>query len=579
MKRSYAHTMRAVLAKVLVFAMVMMAFAVIAPKATAQAAAKPVMTKTSRNIMEGDLYDLGVKNVTAGSTYVWKTSNKKVATVDQDGIVVAKSKGNATITCTVTDTKKKTYKLTCKVTVIKTAKSLSISNAATVLNLGQKYDLDTILVPLKSNDIVSWTSDDKTIAAIDKKGVVTALKKGTVKITAKTLSGKTASTSIEVVDEEGLVATQAELNKFLGSGAGVITLKTDATENFVIPQGSYANQKLIVDAPNADVHNNGVFSSIVIKNIKENTWYEGTKGNRIEITANKVRIIVSAGASAAIEVKKVDGKLVIVNDGIIEELTVEAAANIEILGDSKEPVPVISEVEGVTVTTNVPLDLTCKKPMSLILNKGAEGTTISAESKDLIPSISGTVAVTISVGPSDGSAQAEVIVKQPAAGPAQGGAGGPGGGGPGGPTGPTNGYATRSGNTFTLGGELSAVKTVTVEYGALSWNISGEMLNKLRGYLANDTETVNTWKAITDSTNNDFGGFSAQVTGSAGSMNKSVTLNLGGIVNKTYSVSISGGTITVRTPSGVTYTITKSADNKSLTIENAPSDLKFYINY
>jgi uncharacterized protein YjdB len=168
MKKSFAYTMRAMLAKGLVFALVVMAFAVVVPKATAEAATKPALTKNSRNILVGDLYDLGVKNAPKGSTYVWKTSNKKIATVDKNGVVVAKSKGKATITCTVTDPKKKTYKLTCKVTVIKPAKSLIISNEATVLNLGQKYDLNTTLIPSSSNDTVTWTSNDKTIAAPDK---------------------------------------------------------------------------------------------------------------------------------------------------------------------------------------------------------------------------------------------------------------------------------------------------------------------------------------------------------------------------------------------------------------------------
>jgi hypothetical protein len=573
MKKSYASTMRAMLAKVLVFAMVMMAFAVVAPKATAQAAAKPALTKTSRNILVGDLYDLGVKNAPAGSTYVWKTSNKKVATVDKKGVVVAKSKGKATITCTVTDSKKKTYKLTCKVTVIKPANKVIISNEATVLNLGQKYDLNATVIPASSNDTVSWTSDDKTIAAPDKNGKFTALKQGTVTITAKTLSGKKVSVTIEVVDAEGLVADQAGLNKMLGSGAEVITLKTDAAEDFVIPNGDYSNQKLIVDVPNSDVHNNGNFASIEIKNIKADTWYEGAKGNNIEVTSNKVRIYVNAGASAGIVVKRVGSSIVLVNDGVVTELSVEAAANIEIIGTSTEPIPVVTEVENINIATSVPLELTSKEKISLTLNKGAEGTTISVESQDKVPAISGVAGATISVGPSDGSKPAEVIIRNPEAGPTQGGgAGGGTGGGDGGNTGGlTNEYAKRNGDTFTLSGSISNVKSAKVILdGKGSYDINGAMLGKLMSYLNGENAAIDKWESISKPvTDTEF--FPVTVTGTSDRSTKKVSF---GGIEYTVTVNRSAKTITVNG----NYVLSKNGNNQ-LTITNAPTNLSFFVTY
>ncbi len=581
MKRSYKHKMKTILAQVLVFAMVMMAVAV-APAASVKAAAKPTITKATRNIIEGDLYDLGVKNLAKGSRLTWTTSNKKVATVDQDGVVIAKGKGKATITCTVTDAKNKVYKLTCKITVIRPAKRVYITNEATVLNLGQKYDLNTRLVPSSSNDTITWSSSDKKIANPDKDGKFTALAKGIVTITGKTLSGKKVSLTLEVIDAEGLVVNQEGLNKLLGTGVGLITIKTDAAENFVIPNGDYSNQKLIVDAPNSDVHNNGIFASIEIKNIKANTWYEGAQGNKIEVTATKVRIIVNAGASAGIEIKRVGSTIVLVNDGVVTELSVEAAANIEILGASKEPVPVVTKVEGINITSNVPLALDCKEKVTLTLNKGAEGTTVSVESQDKVPTISGTVAVTISVGPKDGSKPAEVIIKQPAAGPAQGGSGGPSG--PSGPTGPTTATINKgTGNSFVLPVEYTALTAVQVRYGAASFDISSSMLATLKGFLSNDNATITAWRNITDATNSDFIGYNAHVVAVSGSgdLTKDVTLTLPILGSKTYRVTVnpSSSSVTITTPDHNTYTITKGADNRTLTITNAPSSLSFVITY
>ncbi len=573
MKRNYAHTMRAVLARVLVLAMVMMAFAVVTPKATALAAAKPALTKTSSNIIEGKNYDLDVKNAPAGATYVWKTSNKKVATVDKNGVVVAKGKGKSTITCTVTDSKKKTYKLTCKVTVIKPAKSLKIANPATVLNLGQKYDLNTSIIPAASNDVVSWTSSDKTIAAPDKNGKFTAKKKGTVTITAKALSGKKASVTIEVVDAEGLVTDQAGLDKLIGSGAAVVTLKTDAEKEFVVAAGDYTNQKLVVDAPKADVVVNGDLNTIDVLNIKPNTMRVTGHVQTINIGAPSGHIVLAPSARVADLYIVHPGIIQVTNNGSLNNINLNAGGTFTLDGTPVAPPSVLVNASGINMTSSQPVNMICNQVIALTLNAGAEGTTVRAASQDLVPTITGTVSATITVGPIDGSKPGEVIVRNPAAGPTQGGPAPSSPSGPSTPATPNNGYAVKNGNTYTLGGDIAAVKGIRVEYGALSWNITGAMLDKLRAYLANDTAAINTWKSITNSTNNDFEGYTVTVTGTAGSMNKSVTLNISGL-NKTYNVSVNGGTVTVGN-----YTITKSDNNRSLTITNAPENLKFYITY
>jgi hypothetical protein len=267
MKNHRLPVWKTVVARVMV---VIMLIVLITPSTTMSAAATtatPKLTKTSADILEKGSLDLNIKSKIRNSTYTWSTSNKKIATVDKMGVVKGVKQGTAVITCSV-KAPTKTYKLTCKVSIRKAATSIEINNKVTALNLGQSYNLNITRKPSASNDPITWAVSNKKIAVPDKNGKFTALKTGTVKLTAKTLGGKRDSVTIRVVDKDGTVTTQEELTALLGSGASLITIKTDAAIDFTIPRGTYKKTALVVDAPNSEVHNNGIFASVTIKDVK-----------------------------------------------------------------------------------------------------------------------------------------------------------------------------------------------------------------------------------------------------------------------------------------------------------------------
>lgn len=89
-----------------------------------QAASKPKLSATKKTMTVGTKTKLKVKKIPSSYKKVklkWKSSKKTVATVTSKGVVKAKKKGTAKITCTLSyktkSGKQKKVKLTCKVTV------------------------------------------------------------------------------------------------------------------------------------------------------------------------------------------------------------------------------------------------------------------------------------------------------------------------------------------------------------------------------------------------------------------------------------------------------------------------------
>lgn len=102
-------------------ALLLMCVLMMVPATTTEAA--PKLDKTEVTIQVGEKVKLKVKNTT--KTITWSTSDKSIATVNQNGVVKGKSTGDVTITAKVGK-----KKLECEVTVIKGSGSRSSAAAA-----------------------------------------------------------------------------------------------------------------------------------------------------------------------------------------------------------------------------------------------------------------------------------------------------------------------------------------------------------------------------------------------------------------------------------------------------------------
>lgn len=556
MKSNSKCTLKTLLAKGLAVVMIAMTVITWIPD-TAQAAAKPVLSKTAQTILAGKKYTLKVNHKIKGSVYQWATGNKKIATVDKQGLVKGINKGVVSITCKVKTPKKHTYNLTCKVTIVTPATSFAIKNKVSYLTVGQKYNLNRTLKPASSNDITTWTSSDSSIAAPDGKGKFTALKAGTVTITGTTLSGKKDSVTIKVVDKDGTVKNQTELDELLASPISVITIKTTDTVNLVIKEGDYSAKKLVVDAPNAEITNYGKFASIEIKQIKSDTWIEKAIGNLLTVYSN-AKVEIGEGASASIEVTAEGVTLKVINNGKVEKLEVLKKADIEVSGTSKEEVPVVVNVPDVKITSSVPLNLTCEKKVELTLLKGAEATKVQATTTDAVPTIKGDVTITVTVG--TGSTATQVtVVGTPINTTNPGSTGNTGSNGDN-PT-PTN-------PTYTFNTAIANIKSVSYKNeSGESVPISDTLLDFVKGLLTSDS-SASLWSVIPNNTTYPVNGYTVTITGTVGNATKTVSISGGQFNGKSYSVTVAGRSVTIVSSTN-SVTITKSTDNKSFSLSTA----------
>lgn len=145
------------------------------------------------------------KKANKGVTY--KTSNKKVATVNNKGIVKGVKSGTAKITVASKKNKKKKTTITVKV-MNAAVKKVKLNKKKATLNIGDALTLKAkVTASKKACKKVVWTSSKKKVATVTKKGVVKAVGVGSTTITAKAVdgSGKKATCKIKVQNSVNLV--------------------------------------------------------------------------------------------------------------------------------------------------------------------------------------------------------------------------------------------------------------------------------------------------------------------------------------------------------------------------------------
>lgn len=143
-------------------------------------------------------------NTAANKKVTYTSVNKKVATVTKKGVVKGIKVGTTKIK--VVSKKNKKISKTIKVVVKKPVTKIKLSNTSLKLSVGASKTVTAKITPTKASTSLKWSSSNKNIATVSQKGVVKAIKEGTVKITAKANDGSGIKKSCTLVVSTGIAS-------------------------------------------------------------------------------------------------------------------------------------------------------------------------------------------------------------------------------------------------------------------------------------------------------------------------------------------------------------------------------------
>lgn len=317
------------------------------------------------------------------------------------------------------------------VTASAAAPFVTLKTTFKTLKVGQKYQMT-----LKNNTI-NWKirkveTTNKPIATVYGKTTKQVMIKGksegraTIRVHVRTTERKknntktlrcrvkvvpAQTTTPEPTQTEATVTTPEELTTALSNtNIAKITIKPAGAVNFTIPQATYSNVDLVVDAPQSDIDNSATFKSVRIDNIKAETWTERGKNNTFDIRAAKASIKVEEGAVVSrITLNKADAELnVVLNKGTVTGINLSTKGKLNVSGTKADgaaaiAISVAAEAAESTITTDVPADVSSSAKITVVFEKNAKGSTVRLLAANISITITNRTSANITVTRNDGT--------------------------------------------------------------------------------------------------------------------------------------------------------------------------------
>lgn len=162
-----------------------------------------VLTKYSKTMSIGDEFYLSAV-ASNGRKPTFKSSKSSIASVNTYGLVTAKKAGTCKITAKI-----KNAEASCKITVKPTVISIKPSKLTLY-----RQNTTQLSATVSTNHTPVWRSSKSSVATVDENGMVTAVKHGTAKITAK--ADGVSKTCIVTVKQPTIKLSASTLNLTVG---------------------------------------------------------------------------------------------------------------------------------------------------------------------------------------------------------------------------------------------------------------------------------------------------------------------------------------------------------------------------
>ena len=149
-----------------------------------------VLGTSSKTLSVGDVYYI-VNGLYGLDQVVWESSDNDVASVDEHGVITANSPGEAIIFVSANG-------ISAECTIVVQEKT-GISDNQLIMSVG-----DTKILGLNGTEIADTSSEDETIATVDKDGMIVARKTGKTIVTLKGEDGYLYTCNLTVVEGDGI---------------------------------------------------------------------------------------------------------------------------------------------------------------------------------------------------------------------------------------------------------------------------------------------------------------------------------------------------------------------------------------
>lgn len=154
------------------------------------------ISEKSLELNPGEKYTLKYSRSDRYGTPTWESSNEDVATIDKNGKITAIASGYTRITLDPITAEP----CFCDLQVRKVdAKTMELSPSPLNVVVGKSKYLKPVYTPNGASAIVTWASENESIATVTSSGAVKGITEGTTSIVAKTDNGLTAKAVVTVV--------------------------------------------------------------------------------------------------------------------------------------------------------------------------------------------------------------------------------------------------------------------------------------------------------------------------------------------------------------------------------------------